>query len=279
MLFMCNSFLSSLQFPGLDCVFPFPFLFRLASRSLRSGLVWLALASFARFSTLPLIVRSLGVSMGLVNVLIISASAKFPQSRIHYPSCFVSNGYGQMGTPLLRFAPSPTGSLHLGGLRTALMNQLFARKHGGKCILRIEDTDMVRGFQIVFFLQGLTPCCTCVRRDMCPDLWRIYKSPLRGLVSSMTMVCSFNALHLALKLKCPCQDRVLVVLMVLIFRLVKLLQLCCFSIDCKRKSHRLDLYRERANQLLEARILAVFVACRPSYTLVDWARLPVFLHA
>ena len=44
---------------------------------------------------------------------------------------------------LLRFAPSPTGALHLGGLRTALYNHLFAKKHGGKWILRIEDTDSV----------------------------------------------------------------------------------------------------------------------------------------
>lgn len=44
----------------------------------------------------------------------------------------------------LRFAPSPTGSLHLGGLRTALYNYLFARKHGGEWILRIEDTDTTR---------------------------------------------------------------------------------------------------------------------------------------
>jgi len=44
---------------------------------------------------------------------------------------------------LLRFAPSPTGALHLGGLRTALYNHLFAKKHGGKWILRIEDTDAV----------------------------------------------------------------------------------------------------------------------------------------
>lgn len=46
--------------------------------------------------------------------------------------------------PVLRFAPSPTGSLHLGGLRTALYNYLFAKKHGGKWILRIEDTDSAR---------------------------------------------------------------------------------------------------------------------------------------
>ncbi|KAF8553539.1 hypothetical protein OG21DRAFT_1597677 [Imleria badia] len=47
-------------------------------------------------------------------------------------------------TVLLRFAPSPTGALHLGGLRTALYNHLFAKKHGGQWILRIEDTDATR---------------------------------------------------------------------------------------------------------------------------------------
>ncbi|WP_092459404.1 glutamate--tRNA ligase [Thermoflavifilum thermophilum] len=44
----------------------------------------------------------------------------------------------------VRFAPSPTGGLHLGGVRTALYNFLFARKHQGKFILRIEDTDQTR---------------------------------------------------------------------------------------------------------------------------------------
>ncbi|XP_027202918.2 putative glutamate--tRNA ligase, mitochondrial [Dermatophagoides pteronyssinus] len=44
----------------------------------------------------------------------------------------------------VRFAPSPTGFVHLGGLRTALFNYLFARKHQGKFILRIEDTDRER---------------------------------------------------------------------------------------------------------------------------------------
>ena len=44
----------------------------------------------------------------------------------------------------LRFAPSPTGYLHIGGLRTALYNYLYAKKHGGKFILRIEDTDRTR---------------------------------------------------------------------------------------------------------------------------------------
>ncbi len=44
----------------------------------------------------------------------------------------------------VRFAPSPTGYLHIGGARTALFNWLFARHHGGKLILRIEDTDRTR---------------------------------------------------------------------------------------------------------------------------------------
>ena len=44
----------------------------------------------------------------------------------------------------VRFAPSPTGPLHIGGVRTALFNYLFAKKNGGTFILRIEDTDQNR---------------------------------------------------------------------------------------------------------------------------------------
>jgi glutamyl-tRNA synthetase len=47
-------------------------------------------------------------------------------------------------TPRLRFAPSPTGYLHVGGARTALFNWLYARRHGGVFLLRIEDTDVSR---------------------------------------------------------------------------------------------------------------------------------------
>ena len=47
-------------------------------------------------------------------------------------------------TVVTRFAPSPTGFLHIGGARTALFNWLFARHHGGKALLRIEDTDKAR---------------------------------------------------------------------------------------------------------------------------------------
>jgi len=49
-----------------------------------------------------------------------------------------------MGGPRLRFAPSPTGSLHLGNARTALFNRLLARGSGGTFVLRIEDTDSDR---------------------------------------------------------------------------------------------------------------------------------------
>src|SRR5262245_57285647 len=49
-----------------------------------------------------------------------------------------------MSAPRLRFAPSPTGYLHIGGVRTALFNWLWARKTGGKFIVRIEDTDQER---------------------------------------------------------------------------------------------------------------------------------------
>ncbi len=49
-----------------------------------------------------------------------------------------------LGNVRVRFAPSPTGALHIGGVRTALFNWLFARHFGGKFILRIEDTDQTR---------------------------------------------------------------------------------------------------------------------------------------
>ena len=55
----------------------------------------------------------------------------------------MSAGHSEAGI-VTRFAPSPTGFLHIGGARTALFNWLFARHHGGKFLLRIEDTDRAR---------------------------------------------------------------------------------------------------------------------------------------
>ena len=46
--------------------------------------------------------------------------------------------------PIVRFAPSPTGLLHVGNIRAALFNWLFARRHGGKFVLRLDDTDRQR---------------------------------------------------------------------------------------------------------------------------------------
>ena len=63
-----------------------------------------------------------------------------------------------MTTPVVtRFAPSPTGFLHIGGARTALFNWLYARKHGGTMLLRIEDTDRERSTEpaIAAILEGL----------------------------------------------------------------------------------------------------------------------------
>lgn len=62
------------------------------------------------------------------------------QNVRHY-SLESSNNYKNVR---VRFAPSPTGQLHLGSLRTALFNYLFAKKYGGSFLLRIEDTDQDR---------------------------------------------------------------------------------------------------------------------------------------
>jgi len=60
--------------------------------------------------------------------------------------------------PCTRFAPSPTGYLHIGGARTALFSWLYARKHGGRFILRIEDTDRERSTaeSVNAILEGMT---------------------------------------------------------------------------------------------------------------------------
>src|SRR5262249_50038539 len=61
-------------------------------------------------------------------------------------------------TIVTRFAPSPTGFLHIGGARTALFNWLYARGRGGKMLLRIEDTDRERSTQAAIdaILDGLS---------------------------------------------------------------------------------------------------------------------------
>jgi glutamyl-tRNA synthetase len=73
-----------------------------------------------------------------------------PSSNFHHPSISKSKfklylclKFNEMSVRV-RFAPSPTGPLHIGGVRTALFNYLFAKKHGGTFYLRIEDTDQTR---------------------------------------------------------------------------------------------------------------------------------------
>src|SRR5665811_866312 len=58
------------------------------------------------------------------------------------PLCLSSHQFNM--TTRTRFAPSPTGYLHIGGARTALFSWAYARRHGGKFILRIENTDLER---------------------------------------------------------------------------------------------------------------------------------------
>ena len=65
-----------------------------------------------------------------------------------------------MSTIVTRFAPSPTGYLHIGGARTAIFNWLLARHHGGKFLLRIEDTDLVRSnadMSVKTIVEGVIP--------------------------------------------------------------------------------------------------------------------------
>ena len=61
-------------------------------------------------------------------------------------------------TVITRFAPSPTGMLHIGGARTALFNWLYARRHGGQMLLRVEDTDRERSTKAAYdaIIDGLT---------------------------------------------------------------------------------------------------------------------------
>jgi glutamyl-tRNA synthetase len=70
----------------------------------------------------------------------------------------MSASHGISGKVVTRFAPSPTGFLHIGGARTALFNWLFARHHGGEFRLRIEDTDRARSTEpaIAAILDGMT---------------------------------------------------------------------------------------------------------------------------
>ena len=88
-------------------------------------------------------------------------------------------------TVSLRFAPSPTGHLHIGGVRTALFNWLYARMRGGKFFLRIEDTDKIRSNnmyeeEIIESLQWLDLAWddTIIKQSERCDIYRKYAEKL-----------------------------------------------------------------------------------------------------
>uniref|UniRef100_A0A3P8YYI4 Nondiscriminating glutamyl-tRNA synthetase EARS2, mitochondrial n=1 Tax=Esox lucius TaxID=8010 RepID=A0A3P8YYI4_ESOLU len=87
-------------------------------------------------------------SLVLMNGLPLTFNRKYvglnTSLKTRVSSDFDEVGHHDFGEVRVRFAPSPTGFLHLGGLRTALYNYLYAKKYGGKFILRMEDTDQNR---------------------------------------------------------------------------------------------------------------------------------------
>lgn len=93
-----------------------------------------------------------------------------------------------------RFAPSPTGYLHLGSLRTALFNYLLARATGGQFLLRIEDTDQVT---------ELTPIVKLLvderRKELLPTQRKDFLETWNGQASNGTKVCTrpFRKFHIA----------------------------------------------------------------------------------
>lgn len=89
---------------------------------------------FANYHTCVLIIAAFGLYMIVLTDLMAATGI----------INLVTNSTIFLNMVRVRFAPSPTGPLHIGGVRTALYNYLFARKHGGKMILRIEDTDQTR---------------------------------------------------------------------------------------------------------------------------------------
>ena len=83
----------------------------------------------------------------------------------------------------VRFAPSPTGPLHMGGVRTALFNYLFAKKNGGDFLLRIEDTDQTRFVKNAeaYIVESLKWCGIKVDEGIGVTPEGPYASPLQSL--------------------------------------------------------------------------------------------------
>ena len=117
-----------------------------------------------------------------------------------------------------RFAPSPTGFMHLGGLRTALYGYLFAKKMGGKFILRIEDTDQgrfVEGATEVIYSSlkdaGITPN-TILEIDRLVTLYNFIEIGTAASIVSDTLVQHIqhhSGKVLFYRLESPCAQRVI----------------------------------------------------------------------
>jgi glutamyl-tRNA synthetase len=105
-------------------------------------------------------------------------------SRIPYrPLTQVANS---VDTPVrVRFAPSPTGNLHLGGLRTALLNYLLARKTKGTMILRIEDTDRVSEKRVTPYL-GLANDCVAKHESILRVQNRLVPGSVDMLINALS---------------------------------------------------------------------------------------------
>ncbi|MFL5337333.1 MAG: glutamate--tRNA ligase, partial [Geminicoccaceae bacterium] len=81
-----------------------------------------------------------------------------------------------MTAPVVRFAPSPTGHLHLGNARVAVVNWMFARRHGGRFVLRIDDTDRERSKPA--FDQAIREDLTWLGLGWDADLWQSSRGPV-----------------------------------------------------------------------------------------------------
>ena len=97
---------------------------------------------------------------------------------------------------ITRFAPSPTGYLHIGGLRTALYSYLWAKKTGGEFKLRIEDTDMarnsedaVRAILEAFEWVGMPSDCVIEYQSKRIDIYKVYIDDYLKMEMLISVIC------------------------------------------------------------------------------------------
>ena len=105
----------------------------------------------------------------------------------------------------VRFAPSPTGPLHIGGVRTALFNYLYAKKSGGKFLIRIEDTDKKREVSGAenYIIESLKWCGIEADKEPCRQSERkdIYNEHILMLLKEGRAYYAFDSEEELLKLR------------------------------------------------------------------------------